>query len=409
MAEFLLRVGTPDGEIREERIEGASAITVREDFERRGYMVFDVRRRGALALLGPILGGFRRRQRVPKPVFMVFNQQLISLLKAGLPLLQSFEILLERQENPVFRDILRDIRDQIRSGVSLSDAFASHGELFPKLYATSIRAGEKSGELESVLRRFVAYQRVLDAVQRRVLSAMIYPAVLLTLSLTVITVMMVYVIPKFTEFYADLAGSDLPMLTQVVVGTALFLRKNVVFLALGLVGAVVAFRLWLVTPAGRRGFDAFLLRLPFVGDIFQRYAIAQFTRSLATLLSGGNPLVPSLEIATTSVSNQRVAHRLSGIIQLVREGEPLWQSLEKTGEMTSLVLEMVKVGEATGSIEEMLVNVAEFYDSEIEEKLARIVTLVEPLILVVMGGVIAGLLLSVYLPLFTILSKIGGQ
>jgi type IV pilus assembly protein PilC len=409
MAEFLLRVGTPEGEIREEKVEGASAISVREDFERRGFMVFEIRRRGALALLGPVLGGFRRRKKVPKQSFMVFNQQLISLLKAGLPLLQSFEILLERQENPVFRDVLRDIRDQIRSGISLSDAFASHGDLFPRLYSTSIRAGEKSGELESVLRRFLAYQKVLDAVQRRVFSAMIYPAVLLALSVSVIAVMMIYVIPKFTEFYAGLAGGDLPILTRMVVGTALFLRKNVIVLIVAVVGAVVTFRVWIATPAGRRGFDTLLLRVPFVGQIFQRYAIAQFTRSLATLLSGGNPLVPSLEIATTSVSNQRVAHRLNGIIQLVREGEPLWQSLEKTGEMTPLVLEMVKVGEATGSIEEMLVNVAEFYDTEIEERLARIVTLVEPLILVIMGGLIAGLLLSVYLPLFTILSKIGAN
>jgi len=409
MPEFLCRVGTPDGDIREETIEAASAFSAREEYEKRGYLVFRLRRRGAAALLSPLLGSFRRRPRIPKQSFIVFNQQLVSLLKAGLPLLQSFEILLERQEDPVFREVLNDIREKIKSGTSLSDAFSSHGDLFPKLYSTSLRAGEKSGELESVLRRFLAYEKVISATQRRVMGALIYPSVLIVLSFGVITIMMTYVIPKFTEFYAGLGNQELPLLTRVVVGTASFMRANLVFELVGLVLGVLFLRMWLATIAGRRVLHTFLLRIPLLGGIFQKYAVAQFTRSLATLLAGGNPLVPSLEIAATSVGNQRVSHRITGIIQLVREGEPLWQALEKTGEMTPLTLEMVKVGEATGALEEMLNNVAEFYDEEIEDRLGRMVTLIEPAILVIMGGVIATLLLSVYLPLFNLLGKVGGE
>ncbi len=409
MPEFVCRVGTPDGEVREETVQAASSVSAREEFERRGYLVFAMRRSGVTAFLMPMLGSFRSRRKVPKQSFLIFNQQLVSLLKAGLPLLQSFEILLERQDHPVFREVLTDVREKIRSGVSLSDAFAGHGDLFPKLYSTSLRAGEKSGELESVIRRFLAYEKVLGNVQRRVVGALVYPCVLLALSFGVIAVMMTYVIPKFTEFYTGFGAGDLPLITRVVVGTATFIRHNIVFEMVAFVAGVVLLRAWSATVTGRRAIHTVALRIPIVGEILQKYAVAQFARSLATLLAGGNALVPSLEISATAVGNQRVSHRIAGIIQLVREGEALWQALEKTGEMTSLTLEMVKVGEATGALEEMLTNVAEFYDEEIEERLSRMVSLIEPAILVIMGGVIAGLLLSVYLPLFNLLSKVGGE
>lgn len=409
MPEFVCRVGTPDGEIREETVSATTIFTVRQELEKKGYLVFRIRRRGAVALLQPILDTFRPKRNVPKEVFLIFNQQLVSLLKAGLPLLQSIEILLERQEHPVFREVLGNVRERIRSGVSLSDAFLDHGDLFPKLYATSLRAGEKSGDLEGVLRRFLAYEKTLGALRRKVVGSLVYPAVLVVLSSGVILVMMTYVIPRFTEFYAGFGAGSMPLPTRIVIGLATFLRQNIVLEIVGLVAAVLGSRVWMATDAGRRAVHTFILRVPLVGEIVQKYSVSQFARSLATLLAGGNALVPSLEIASTSVGNQRVAHRVAGIIQFVREGEALWQALEKTGEMTPLTIEMVKVGEATGSLEEMLTNVADFYDDEIDTRLARLVTLIEPAILVIMGGVIAGLLLSAYLPLFSLLSKIGGE
>jgi type IV pilus assembly protein PilC len=409
MPEFVCRVGTPDGEIREEKIEAVSAVSARQELERKGYLVFRLQRQGALSLVLSAIGSLRPRPKVPKQTFIVFNQQLVSLLKAGLPLLQSIEILLERQSDPLFRAVLDDIREKIRSGTSLSDAFSSHGDLFPKLYATSLRAGEKSGELEAVLRRFLAYEKIIGGLRRRVVGALVYPAVLLVLSFGVIAVMMVYVIPKFTEFYAGFGAGKLPLITQVVIGTATFVRENLLLEIAAAVTAIGLIRAWLQTDRGKRTLHTVALRIPLIGQILQKYAVSQFCRSLATLLAGGNPLVPSLEIASSSVGNQRVAHRVAGIIQLVREGEPLWQSLEKTGEMTSLTLEMVKVGESTGALEEMLTNVADFYDEEIEESLSRLITLIEPLILVVMGGIVSTLLLSIYLPLFSLLSRVGGE
>ena len=357
---------------------------------------------------GARAGQSRPSRKGVKPAeFLVFNQELVALLKAGLPIVTGFEVLLERQENPRFKKILVDIRDQLVSGVALSDAFLSHGDVFPRLNATSLKAGERSGEIERVLRRYLAYQKILAAVRRKVVGALVYPAVLIGLSIGLVVILMTYVIPRFREFFAGFEAGRLPLITRVVIGTADFLRAHILLILAAVAAVVFLFLRWKATEKGRLGWDAFLLRVPLVGPILRQFALSQFSRSLATLVGAGTPVVPALEIAAGAVPNRRVSGAVASVVPRVREGAEVWRSLESTGTFTSLAIEMIKVGEATGALEEMLTNVSDFYDEAIEAQLQRIVSLIEPIILVVMGGVIATLLLSIYLPMFTILSRIG--
>lgn len=401
--QFSVKTGWPDGSVAEESILAPDSKSARSEIERRGGHVFEVKRHGFVL---PGRGG-GRRGRVKMADFLIFNQEMIALLKAGLPVVRSFEILLERQESAALRAVLQDVKDRVNSGASISEAFAEQGDIFPRLYWTSLKAGEKSGEIEGVLRRYLKYQKTIIAISRKVVSTLVYPAILILLSTVLIGVLMTFVIPKFQEFFADF-NADLPLLTVIVVGIAAFLRDNIVWLLPAVAfGAWVGWR-WIRTSTGRQWSDGFLLKLPFLGGLFQRFAITQFTRSLATLLGGGTPLVPSLENAAEAIGNRHIARRVREVVPKVREGGELWHALESTGIFTNLTIEMIKVGETSGALEEMLTAVSDFYDEEIDVLLGRVITLVEPAILVLMGGVIITILLSVYLPIFKIMSQVKG-
>lgn len=402
MPQYVARLGWPDGAVAEESIISPNRAAARTELERRGAHVFELKERSFS------FGGLRRRRRKIKMAsFLVFNQELVALLKAGLPILRSIELLLERQENPTWKEVLTDIRDRITSGASLSEAFAAQGDIFPRLYATSLKAGEKAGELEPVLRRYLKYQKTMVALTRKVVSTLIYPALLIAVSIGLISILMTFVIPRFTEFFSEF-GSELPLLTQLVVGTATFIRAHLVWIVGGLALFFFAANRFARTERGRDFIDAQLLKIPFVGGIFRRFSISQFTRSLATLLSGGTPLVPSLETASEAIGNRHVSKRIAATVPRVREGGELWRALDETRMMTNLTIEMVKVGESSGALEEMLNSASEFYDEEIDALLARVVSFVEPAVLIVMGIVIATILMAVYLPLFTILSNMKG-
>ena len=400
---FKVKTGWPDGSVAEEAVLAADAGSARLEIERRGGHVFEVRREG-LALVS---GAGRRGGRVKMADFLVFNQEMIALLKAGLPVVRALEILLERQRSPALQRVLADVKDRVTSGASISEAFAEQGDLFPRLYATSLKAGEKSGEIVSVLRRYVQYQRTVLALSRKVLSTLVYPAILIVLSIVLIAILMTLVIPRFEEFFSEFEA-QLPLLTVIVIGIATFLRDHLVVIAGALVAFVFFFSRWLKTSAGREWRDRILLRFPVVGGILRRFAITQFTRSLASLLGGGTPLVPSLENAADAIGNRFVSRKVGEVVPKVREGGELWLALEGTGIFTSLTVEMIKVGETSGALEEMLSSVSEFYDEEIDTLLARVISFVEPVILVIMGGVIVTILLSVYLPIFSIMSQIRG-
>lgn len=400
--QFICRVGTPDGRVLEEVYTASDESALRTDLGKRGYHLFEVKRRGvARKIAAPALG---LRRRIPAQEFVVFNQELAALLKAGLPLLQTLDLMLERMKNQHFKSVLTDIRDRVKSGTDLSEAFATHGDLFPRLYPSSLKAGERSGELEQVIRRFIRYMRLVLDARRRVVSALIYPAVLVCLSVAMIAIMAIYVVPKFMGFFNEL-GADLPLITQIVLAVSTFASSNWPVILIALIVGGFALRAWGRTDTGRLALDRLKLRLPFLGPVLHRFAMSEFSRSLSTLLSGGIPLVPAFEIAVSSVGNAYVRSRLEPTIQMVREGKPFHDALEKSEIFTDMAVDMVKVGEATGSLDDMLSSVADFLDEQVETRMARLLSLVEPMMLVFMGIIIAILLVSIYLPMFSMLGS----
>ncbi|MCA1563263.1 MAG: type II secretion system F family protein [Acidobacteria bacterium] len=394
--EFRCRLGTPGGEIIEGVYAAESEARLRREFEERGLYVLAVQRAGRMALGSLALP---TRARIKTREFLVFNQELATLLKAGMPLVQSLEILRRRVTHPLFKAVLDDVHERVRGGSSLSEAFEAHGALFPGVYTASLMAGEKSGNLEQVIRRYVAYVKVVATVRRKTLSALIYPAVLLALSLIVVAIIVLRVVPEFGSFY-DQFGQELPMSTRAIVAVSKFAGTYFLVLLLVLLAVGAAVWLWLTQPGQRERVDRWLLAVPAIGPVARKFATSQAARTLATLLGGGIPLVNAIEVSARSIKNRYLSRELQSAAQQVREGRALSLALEGSGAFPDVAIKMVEVGESTGALQEMLNSLADFYDEEIETNLGRFITLVEPILLVVMGLVIAGLLLSLYMPLF---------
>lgn len=402
--EFACKYGTPDGQILNALQVGADAASVRKELERQGCYVFEVKPRSGTFDWRALLP--RRRPKMSMERFMAFNQELAALLRAGLPLLQALDLMLERMEDPALRTVLNDVRDQVRSGAELSDAFASYGDMFPPLYASSLKAGERSGELEQVLRRFIRYLSILITARKRVVSATVYPAVLIVLSVGMLAVMAIYVIPTFSKFYDDL-GAQLPLLTRITLAIAFWLRGNVWWLIIAMVVGWIWLKRRAATPEGREMLDAWRLRVPLLGEVFRLFALSEFCRALATLLAGGIPLVTAAETAVRAVGNRFIGNRIEPAIDRVRQGMAFHQALEKTGVFTHIAIDMIKVGEATGGLDEMLTSVSDYFDEIVETRVQRLLTLIEPIMLVIMGAIIGLILVSIYLPMFSAFSQIG--
>ncbi|HSK08288.1 MAG TPA: type II secretion system F family protein [Vicinamibacterales bacterium] len=400
--EFRCRLSTPGGEITEGVYAADSEAQLRHQLEQKGLCVLSLRPRHGFAGWSPQLRG---RRRIPTREFLVFNQELATLLKAGMPLVQSLDILRHRLQNPLFRGVLDDVHERVRGGAALSEAFAEHGALFPTVYTASLMAGEKSGSLEQVLRRYVAYVKVVSGVRRRTISALLYPAILLALALVVVMAIVLRVVPEFSAFYATF-NSELPLITRVIVGISEFLRQEVLLLLVAAAATVTGVSLWAGRPGQRERLDGVLLRMPVLGPTARKFATSQLARTLATLLGGGIPLVNAIEIAARSIGNRAMAAAMEIVGQRVREGESFAAALGARGVFPDVAVKMAEVGEATGALQEMLNSLADFYDEEIETDLGRFVTLVEPLLLVIMGIVIAGLLLALYMPLFQLSSVV---
>jgi type IV pilus assembly protein PilC len=402
--EFRCRLGTPGGEIIEGIYVADNESRLRTELEEKGLFVLSLQQRRALPGLG--LGGSQRR-RVSRPEFLVFNQELATLLKAGMPLVQSLDILRQRITNPTFKAVLDSVYEKVKAGTSLSDAFSEHVGLFPPVYAASLMAGERSGNLDAVIRRYVAYEKVIGAVKRRTVSALIYPAILVVLMLGLVGIIVIRVVPAFSSFYSNF-GRDLPLSTRIVVGISNTIVGNFWLIALVVAGSVAAAAAWIRRPGQRTRLDRLLLSLPWAGETMRKFATSQLARTLATLLGGGIPLVDALEIAGGAMTNHYLARELEHVGRRVREGESLARALLARGVFPEVAVKMVEVGESTGALQEMLNSLADFYDEDIETEVGRFITLIEPAILVVMGIIIAGVVLALYLPLFELSSVVGG-
>ena len=406
--EYRCRLGTPGGEIVEGVYVAENEAHLRRELEEKGLYLLSVQRAGPLkpaAILESL--GIRRRRKIPSREFLVFNQELATLLKAGMPLVQSLDILRRRITNPLMKAVLDDVYEKVRSGSSLSDAFDAQGSLFPGIYTASLLAGEKSGSLEQVIRRYVAYVKVVSSVKRKTISALVYPAILLALSLVVVALIVLRVVPAFGAFYEGMSGAELPLSTRVLVAISNFAGTYFTLMVLTVLAALFVFWAWLKKPGNRVRFDKWTLSIPMLGGISQKFATSQASRTLATLLGGGIPLVNAIDIASRSIQNQYMARELQLAGQHVREGRALAGAINDSGAFPDVAIKMIEVGEQTGALQEMLNSLSDFYDEEIETNLARFVTIIEPTLLIVMGIIIAGLLLSLYMPLFQISNAIG--
>jgi type IV pilus assembly protein PilC len=402
--EFRCRLATAGGEIVEGVYVAESEARLRRELEEKGLFVLSLQRRGALP--GLTLGSGRSHKVSPKE-FLVFNQELATLLKAGMPLVQSLDILRQRVQNATFKAVLDGVHEKVKSGTALSDAFSEHGDMFPPIYAASLMAGERSGNLDAVIRRYVAYEKIIGAVRRKTLSALMYPAVLVLLMTALVGIIVLRVIPAFSDFYATF-GAQLPLSTRILMGVSAIVVSNIWIILILVVGGVVLFRAWVRQPSQKALFHRLVLRVPWVGAVVRKFATSQLARTLATLLGGGIPLVNALEIAARSMNNRYIARELDDVGREVREGESFAHALLKRGVFPDVAVKMVEVGEQTGALQDMLNSLAEFYDEEIETEVGRFITLVEPVLLIVMGAVISIVVLALYLPLFELTSVMGG-
>ncbi len=396
--EFRCRLGTETGEVLEEVHVAESASKLRQELEGKGFYILSLTRRGFLRGTGLTL---RSRRRIKTREFLVFNQELAALLRAGMPLVQSLEILGQRVEDPNLRVLLNDVHDRVRSGAALSEAFEAQGDVVPGIYTASLLAGEKSGGLEEVIRRYVDHVKVISAVKRKTVSALVYPLILLLLSFVVVSIIVFRVVPEFEGFYRGF-GTELPLVTRAIVSFSSLLRAHVLLVVSSVGAAVVGGWYWTQRPGWAAAFDRVVLKIPAVGHIAGRFATSQLARTLATLLSGGIPLVNAIDVSSRALGNRYFADELSLVGQRVREGESLSASLAAREIFPPVAVKMVEVGESTGALQEMLTNVADFFDEEIDTQLGRFVTIIEPVLLVVMGVVIAALLAALYMPLLQI-------
>jgi type IV pilus assembly protein PilC len=403
MAQFFCKIAEANGKVSEGMYMASTEAELRLRFHDQGCLIYSIKEQGGAGFFG---GKARRRGKIKEDEFMIFNQQLVTLIKAGLPILKSLDLLIPRVENIYFRNLLEGIRERVKSGAMLSEAFDAQGE-FSKVYTASLFAGEKSGNLEEVIRRYISYQKISSAVRKKVLSSLVYPLVLIVLVIGLLSFILTYVIPKFQELYEGL-GVSLPAPTLFLIGLSSALRRSLIFLIPALVVAFLFMRVWVRSPGGKRFLDGVRLKIPVLGDVWLKFSISQLARTLSTLLSGGIPAVQALETSVQATTSQRISDAIFKAAQSVREGKSMAKSLESTGLFPSLVIEMVEVGESTGALEQMLASVADFFDEEVNTKVAALMTLIEPVILIFMGGIVAFILIALYLPVFSLSGQMRG-
>jgi type IV pilus assembly protein PilC len=404
MAEFVCKVGDTTGRVFQHVETAQSEGEVRRKLAERGFYVFAVRNQFDLLTQ---FGKAGRERKIRADDFLIFNQQFNTLIKAGLPILRALDLLAERAAAPRLRPILAEVRQRVRDGALLSEALAAQGA-FPPVYVTVISAGERSGNLTGVLEQYIAYLRVSTGFRSRLVTALIYPSVLVATALLVVTYVVTYAMPQFAELYHDL-GVPLPTPTRLLLSVALPLRTYfIVLLALVAIAAVAIF-LWTRSDRGAITIDRLKPRIPLLGDTWLKTQIAQFMRTLSTLLGGGTPLVSALHTSSSAIGSRLIATSVDLAAERVKEGKTLHLSLAETQLFPGLALEMIEVGEASGALTAMLTSVAEFYEEEVGTRLQRTLTWIPIVILGVMALVIGFILIALYLPMFSLqLGAAGG-
>jgi len=395
MAEFVVKLADERGHLHQQVEQGYSVDEVRDRFASQGYLVYWVKPQG---LLSTGLSG--RKRKIKQSSFLVYNQQFLTLIKAGLPILNSLDLLIKRQKDARLKVILENVRERVKGGELLSDAFAAQG-MIPKIYTTTLMAGEKSGNIDEVLTRYINFQRLAMTFRKKLFVSLIYPTLLVTVVSIMVMFLFTFVVPKFADLFNSL-DAKLPSITLFMMAVGVYAQKYFPFITIGLVLTVFLLWQWRKTDRGGDQIDRFILSLPLLGDIRLKHQVATFSRMLSTLLQGGLPLVPSMETAAASMGSRGIQKGIMQACGRVREGQGLAASLEQQKVFPDLALEMLEVGESTGALPAMLNSVAEFYEEDVQTALGAAMALIEPLILIIMAVFVGGVLISLYLPIFTL-------
>ena len=396
MAEFVVKLADERGHTHQQIEQGYSVAEVRDRFAAQGYLVHWVKPQGLFS------GGlsFGRGRKLKNSSFLVYNQQFLTLIKAGLPILNSLDLLIKRQKDARLKVILENVRERVKGGELLSDAFAAQG-IIPKIYTTTLMAGEKSGNIDEVLTRYINFQRLAMTFRKKLFVSLIYPTLLVTVVSIMVMFLFTFVVPKFADLFNSL-DAKLPSITLFMMAVGVYAQKYFPFITIGLALTVFLLWQWRKTDRGGDQIDRFILSLPLLGDIRLKHQVATFSRMLSTLLQGGLPLVPSMETAAASMGSRGIQKGIMQACGRVREGQGLAASLEQQKIFPDLALEMLEVGESTGALPAMLNSVAEFYEEDVQTALGAAMALIEPLILIIMAVFVGGVLISLYLPIFTL-------
>ncbi|HWQ55026.1 MAG TPA: type II secretion system F family protein [Bryobacteraceae bacterium] len=404
MAEWVLKYADPRGEIHSQVAQADSERELRERYTQQGFLIYSLRPRHALSGVGAGVSGFKRGKKLNLEKFLIFNQQFVTLIRAGLPILKALDLLAERLTDPKLGPYVQAVRHEVHNGTLLSDAFRAQG-IFPKIYVTTVMAGEKSGSLTEVLDRYITYQKLALAVRKKVMVSLMYPSVLMFLTICLIVFLVTYVVPNFAGLYASMQAT-LPAITQVLIAVGTTARNYILVFFFALVAGILGFRLWARGESARARVDALKMRIPVLGDIWLKYQVAQFSRVLSTLLAGGIPLVQGLDTASDSLGTPLLSKALLKAGRLVREGQALSGSLKTTKIFPPLAIDMIEVGESTGALPAMLTSVAEFYEEDVNTRMTAALSLIEPAIMIFMGIFVAFVLIALYLPIFSLAEAI---
>ena len=371
---------------------------LRDRLTQKGFLIYSVRPRGKMANLSANLPGTRKKLNLEK--FLIFNQQFLTLIRAGLPILKSLDLLADRLTDPKLGPYIKNVRDEVRKGTLLSEAFEQQ-RIFPAIYVTSVLAGEKSGSLTEVLERYITYQRMALAIRKKIILSLLYPAVLTVLVFVLVIFLITYVVPNFAELYTSMSAK-LPAITLLLIALGTTARSYILVFAAVLIAAIVGFRFWSRRDSARIKIDSVKLRMPIFGNIWIKYQVAQFSRVLGTLLVGGIPLVQALGTASDSLGTKLLKRALETAVRMVKEGQSLSSALKSTKIFPNLSIDMIEVGESTGALPAMLNSVAEFYEDDVATQMAATLALIEPAIMIFMGIFVAFVLIALYLPIFSL-------
>ena len=397
MSEWVLKYADPRGEVHQQVAEAGTEKELRDRYSQQGFLIYSIKPRHEIA--GVSMGGGREKK-INLEKFLIFNQQFVTLVRAGLPILKALDLLSDRLTDVRLAPHIKAVREEVRNGSLLSDAFARQG-VFPPIYVTSVLAGEKSGALGEVLDRFITYQKLALAVRKKLILSLVYPCILVVLVVCLMIFLITFVVPKFAELYSSMSAK-LPAATEILIAVGTTARSYILFGFAGLVIAAVAFRYWSKTEKGEEKMDRLRLRTPVLGEIWIKYQVAQFSRVLGTLLVGGIPLMQALDTASSSLGTRLLKKTLAEAGKMVKEGQSLSSSLTKTKIFPGLSIDMIEVGESTGALPQMLASVAEFYEDDVNTRMSASLALIEPAIMIFMGMFVTFVLVALYLPIFSL-------